>query len=52
MFRTMLVHLQGLNYYTSYTRTVLIEIYKLVDKMLLTVLSFGHYSKHVGLFLM
>jgi hypothetical protein len=42
MFRTMLqfIFRDSIVYYTSYTRVVLIEIYKLVDKMPLAVLSF------------
>ena len=41
MFRTMsqFIFSDSIIYYTSYRRTVLINIYKLVDKMPLTVLS-------------
>jgi hypothetical protein len=41
MFRTMLqfIFRDSIVYHTSYTRTVLIKICKLVDKMSLTVLS-------------
>jgi hypothetical protein len=41
MFRTMLqfIFRDSIVYYTSYIRTVLIKMYKLVDKMSLNVLS-------------
>jgi hypothetical protein len=41
MFRTMLqfIFRDSIIYYTSYIRMLLIKIYKLVDKMSLTVLS-------------
>jgi hypothetical protein len=41
MFRTLsqFILRDSIIYYTSYLRTVLIRIYKLVDKMSLTVLS-------------